>query len=201
MAKYSFVGHFHYYFLQVVLLCLFYLWCFQWRFCLCLFRCFLCYFFPTRFSRFLTAFRTFLPCATCWCCFLNTICHCRATFTRDCFRWLLRQKALITKELHKPMVAKRCQLILFMSSFFLCTIPAKPMKAMLRMLRFACPLFPHTGARVVIACAEPPLSEFLVGSNFCHFDSCYSPFYVLIYCSLVYVQLLIFSIILSKRWP
>ena len=64
----------------------FYLWCFQWRFCLCLFRCFLCYFFLTRFSRFLTAFRTFLPCATCWCCFLNTICHCRATFTRDCFR-------------------------------------------------------------------------------------------------------------------
>ena len=26
------------------------------------------------------------------------------------------EKALITKELHKPMVAKRCQLILFMSS-------------------------------------------------------------------------------------
>ncbi|EFM78477.1 hypothetical protein HMPREF9514_02684 [Enterococcus faecalis TX0855] len=37
---------------------------------------------------------------------------------------------------------------------------------------------------------------------FAIFDSCYSPFYVLIYCSLVYVHLLIFSIILSKkRWP
>ncbi|MBP1519143.1 hypothetical protein DZK44_08920 [Enterococcus faecalis] len=29
------------------------------------FLCFLCYFFPTRFSRFLTAFRTCLRCATC----------------------------------------------------------------------------------------------------------------------------------------
>ncbi|EPH80023.1 hypothetical protein D924_02990 [Enterococcus faecalis 06-MB-S-10] len=35
--------------------------------------------------------------------------------------------------------------------------------------------------------------------TFAIFDSCYSPFYVLIYCSLVYVQLLIFSIILSKK--
>ena len=105
--------------------------------------------FPTRFSRFLTAFRTFLPCATCWCCFLNTICHCRATFTRDCFRnGCYAKKALITKELHKPMVAKRCQLILFMSSFFLCTIPAKPMKAKLGMLNFL-PLVPsYRGARV-----------------------------------------------------
>ena len=202
MAKYSFVGHFHYYFLQVVLLCLFYLWCFQWRFCLCLFRCFLCYFFPTRFSRFLTAFRTFLPCATCWCCFLNTICHCRATFTRDCFRnGCYAKKALITKELHKPMVAKRCQLILFMSSLLSMYHSRQADEGYAENAKICLPLVPSYRAQgsVVIACAEPPLSEFLVGSNFCHFDSCYSPFYVLIYCSLVYVQLLIFSIILSKK--
>ena len=54
--------------------------------CIFLFHCFLCHFFPTRFSRFLTAFRTFWRCATCWCCFLSATCYCRTTFNRDCFR-------------------------------------------------------------------------------------------------------------------
>ena len=129
-----------------------------------------CVTFPDSFQSFLDCFRTFLPCATCWCCFLNTICHCRATFTRDCFRnGCYAKKALITKELHKPMVAKRCQLILFMSSFFLCTIPADEGYA--ENAKICLPLVPSYRAQgsVVIACAEPPLSEFLVGSNFCHF--------------------------------
>ena len=135
--------------------------------------------FPTRFSRFLTAFRTFLPCATCWCCFLNTICHCRATFTRDCFRnGCYAKKALITKELHKPMVAKRCQLILFMSSLLSMYHSRQADEGYAENAKICLPLVPSYRAQgsVVIACAEPPLSEFLVGSNFCHFDSCYSPF-------------------------
>ena len=100
------------------------------------------------------------------------------------------------------MVAKRCQLILFMSSLLSMYHSRQADEGYAENAKICLPLVPHTGRKgQSIACAEPPLSEFLVGSNFAILIHAILLFYVLIYCSLVYVQLLIFSIILSKRWP